>query len=89
MKYSVLAAFASVAILAAPIAASAADALHPYSNVDHRVDDGNNTGNSLVPKLNEQQLRLNGIDSRQAVRNDTAWNQQMAATVTTAPTTYR
>lgn len=55
---------AALAVLAAPAAAPAtalaANAQHPYSNVDHRVDAGNNTGDSQVEALNQQQLNRNG-----------------------------
>ncbi len=48
-----------VATLAgAPAAAWAADALHPYSNIDHRVDAGNDTGDSRVAALNQAQLDI-------------------------------
>ena len=42
------------ALVAAP--AMAANARHPYANVDHNVDQGNPTGNSQVDELNQQQL---------------------------------
>ena len=44
--------------------ARAADASHPYSNVDHAVDAGNNTGDSQVDQLNEQQLQKNAQPSQ-------------------------
>lgn len=37
----------------------AADAGHPYSNVDHSNDAGNDTGDSQIESLNEQQLNGN------------------------------
>ena len=37
-------------------AAMAANARHPYSNVDRRVDKGGPTGDDQVDKLNQQQL---------------------------------
>ena len=78
MKYAAVFAFAASLIVAAPAGAWAADALHPYSNIDHRVDAGNNTGNAMVPQLNEQQLRLNGIGAVAAVRADTGSNTPAA-----------
>ncbi len=36
-----------------------ADARHPYSNIDHSVDAGNDTGDLQVDILNEQQLNEN------------------------------
>ena len=53
-------ALAGAFLLAAPMAAYAANAAHPYSNVDHRNDAGNNTGDSQVDRLNAQQLQSNG-----------------------------
>ena len=41
--------------LVAP-SAQAANARHPYSNVDHRNDNGNNTGDDQVERLNSMQL---------------------------------
>ena len=46
--------------LAAPTAALAANANQPYSNVDHRVDAGNNTGDAQVDQLNQAQLSQPG-----------------------------
>lgn len=37
----------------------AADAAHPYSNIDHSNDAGNDTGDSQVETLNQQQLDEN------------------------------
>lgn len=37
-------------------AALAANARQPYANIDRRVDKGNDTGNSQVEILNQQQL---------------------------------
>ncbi len=50
-------AFALVGVvgLTAP-SAQAANARHPYSNVDHRNDKGNNTGDDQVERLNAMQL---------------------------------
>ena len=39
--------------------AHAANANNPYGNVDHRVDAGNDTGDSQVDRLNDQQLNRN------------------------------
>jgi hypothetical protein len=39
--------------------AHAADAANPYGNVDHRNDDGNDTGDSRVGGLNSAQLNKN------------------------------
>ena len=41
----------------------AADAAHPYSNIDHSVDAGNDTGDSQVDRLNQQQLDQAGSGS--------------------------
>jgi hypothetical protein len=38
-------------------AAQAANARHPYANIDHRIDAGNDTGDAQVEALNEGQLR--------------------------------
>ena len=40
-------------------ASFAASADHPYSNVDHRQDAGNDTGDHRVGTLNEGQLNRN------------------------------
>ena len=45
----------------------AANANHPYSNVDHRVDAGNNTGDAQVDRLNQAQLSAPGQPPRPAV----------------------
>ena len=47
--------------LAAPPAAWAANANNPYSNVDRRVDAGNNTGDAQVDRLNQAQLAGPGL----------------------------
>jgi hypothetical protein len=60
----IVVAFAGALLLAAPIAAHAANADHPYSNVDHRNDAGNNTGDSQVDRLNQAQLETNGSPGR-------------------------
>ncbi len=61
MKITVmLAAFALVASPALlPSVAHAAHAGAPYKNVDKQVDAGNDTGDSKVDQLNEQQLNQN------------------------------
>ncbi|MBV9784119.1 MAG: hypothetical protein JO264_09900 [Acidisphaera sp.] len=43
----------------APSPGRAANADQPYSNVDHRNDAGNNTGDSQVDRLNSGQLDAN------------------------------
>ena len=47
--------------LAAPLPAAAANANNPYSNVDHRIDAGNNTGDAQVEQLNQAQLNGTGL----------------------------
>lgn len=47
---------AALAGLMAPIACLAADASHPYQNVDPTVDAGNNTGDDQVEALNQAEL---------------------------------
>ncbi len=50
-------ALALAIIIAAPAGAAwAANARNPYGNVDPRVDAGNDTGDSQVDRLNQQQL---------------------------------
>ena len=49
-------AMTALAVLLLPAAALAADAAHPYSNVNRRVDAGNNTGDAQVDGLNQAQL---------------------------------
>ncbi len=49
-------AFALALVVAAPAAALAANAGNPYGNIDPRVDAGNDTGDSQVDRLNQQQL---------------------------------
>ncbi len=44
-----------------PAASYAADAANPYGNVNHANDAGNDTGDSQVDQLNQQQLSGNGI----------------------------
>ena len=39
-----------------PVAAFAANAKHPYTNVHKTNDKGNDTGDAEVAKLNQQQL---------------------------------
>ena len=52
---------AGVLTLGAPLAAHAANADHPYQNIDPRNDAGNNTGDYRVDRLNRAQLRSNGV----------------------------
>ena len=49
-------AMAALAVLVLPAAAMAADAAHPYANVNRRVDAGNSTGDAQVEGLNQAQL---------------------------------
>lgn len=58
LKSLVLAGVLAVAC-AASMKAHAADADRPYSNIDRKVDSGNNTGNSQVDSLNRAQLDQN------------------------------
>ncbi|HEX5327151.1 MAG TPA: hypothetical protein VFW75_10830 [Acetobacteraceae bacterium] len=51
---AILAAGAALATLPAPV--QAANARHPYSNVDKRVDKGGDTGDSQVEILNQRSL---------------------------------
>ena len=53
---------ALLAIFALALCASptlAANARHPYQNIDPRVDAGNDTGDALVEELNRRQLDEN------------------------------
>ena len=50
-------AFCAALLALGTLAAQAADATHPYSNVDHRNDAGNNTGDSQTDQLNAQELQ--------------------------------
>jgi hypothetical protein len=59
MKFSTLAAALAVTLAAgavAPSMALAANARHPYRNVNHANDAGNRKGDSETDKLNQQQL---------------------------------
>jgi hypothetical protein len=61
---AVLIAFAlamGIGSVASPVLA--ANARHPYQNIDRRVDRGNPTGDDQVDRLNEQQLRGGGLGS--------------------------
>jgi hypothetical protein len=58
--------------------AFAADAAHPYSNVNHSVDAGNDTGDSQVDQLNQQQLQKNG-QSYQGGGSGQGWSGQSGA----------
>ena len=40
----------------APSIAQAANARHPYHNVNHANDKGNRSGNSVTDQLNQQQI---------------------------------
>ena len=61
MKLSTLATLAA-AVLAlgsvAPGIAQAANARHPYRNVNHANDRGNRTGDAATDRLNQQQLQM-------------------------------
>ena len=48
-------------VVGVPVAAFAANANNPYSNVDHRNDAGNNTGDAQVEPLNQAQLNGTGL----------------------------
>ena len=52
---------AGLVLAAAPVTAFAANANHPYTNVDHRNDAGNNTGDGQVDQLNQSQLNGTGL----------------------------
>lgn len=57
MKKTVMTALAlTMAVGSFVPAAMAANARHPYKNVDRRVDKGGPTGDDQVDKLNQQQL---------------------------------
>jgi hypothetical protein len=60
----------ALALMASPALAHAADWRHPYANIDHRVDAGNNTGDWEVPALNAAQLNRAGVTSRRAWPRD-------------------
>ncbi len=47
----------TLAVIAGPV--MAANARNPYGNIDRRVDEGNDTGNSQVDQLNAAQLDQN------------------------------
>ena len=51
----------ALAVLAFPIAAMAADAAHPFVNIDRSVDAGNSTGNFQTERLNQEQLDAAGV----------------------------
>jgi hypothetical protein len=48
-----------VGSVASPVLA--ANARHPYQNIDRRVDAGNPTGDDQVDRLNQQQLNGGGL----------------------------
>ena len=54
MKTLVTALALTIAVGAVP--ALAANARQPYANIDRRIDRGNDTGDSRVESLNQQQL---------------------------------
>lgn len=57
MKKTVMTALAlAMALGSFAPAARAANARHPYRNVDKRIDKGGPTGDDQVDKLNQQQL---------------------------------
>ncbi len=56
-KFAILTAIAAtLAGGALAPAAFAANAKHPYKNVNHANDAGNRSGNSMTDQLNQQQL---------------------------------
>ncbi len=55
----------AAAWLTCPSVCFAADAAHPYSNIDPRVDAGNDTGDAQVEALNQAQLDSLAIQPRQ------------------------
>ncbi len=59
-----MSALTALAVFLLPAAALAADAAHPYSNVNRRVDAGNNTGDAQVDGLNQAQLGGTGYQPR-------------------------
>ncbi len=61
MRPYLLAAGLLAAAMLAPVAGHAANAGNPYGNVNHANDAGNDTGDSQVDRLNDQQLQGNGI----------------------------
>ncbi len=70
MKFAIPLAIALAAAL--PGVGHAADAAHPYSNIDRRNDAGNNTGDWEVDRLNQAQL------SRGAPRYARGWGGPVA-----------
>ena len=60
MKSTFAIAFAAVLALGAlaPSVAQAANARHPYRNINHANDRGNRTGDAATDRLNQQQLDL-------------------------------
>ncbi len=55
---------AALAGFMAPVACMAADAAHPYSNIDPRVDAGNSTGDDQVDVLNQAELDVLATSAR-------------------------
>lgn len=59
MKSTALSAILAATLAAgalAPSIASAANARHPYKNVNHANDKGNRTGDAATDRLNQMQL---------------------------------
>jgi hypothetical protein len=79
-----LAAFAG---LLAPATCMAADAAHPYSNVDPRVDAGNSTGDDQVDILNQAELDVLATSARHFARPAPAITAPVEA-VTPLPPSY-
>ncbi len=61
----------ALALMSGPGLAYAANWRHPYANIDHRVDAGNDTGDAQVAALNETQLNR-GSSARRDGRHDRA-----------------
>ncbi|HYZ65046.1 MAG TPA: hypothetical protein VE650_21560 [Acetobacteraceae bacterium] len=60
----------------------AANARHPYSNIDRRVDAGNPTGDDQVDRLNQQQLDAargglgaSGMQNPQPMQGQPGWQR--------------
>ncbi len=59
MKLGII--LAGALILGMPLTAAAANADHPYQNINRSNDAGNNTGDYQVDRLNQAQLNSNGV----------------------------